>query len=225
MLVFDDRGDEKIDQFELISGIPKKNFTVKIDPSSYWKIKEIMVLLGNTTTLFSTQEPKHVETTSNTTGSNAGYYHLYFVNELYPFQFQNGFDLEGNYLFQDTAGILLKRGQIQEIRTDIAEIFWKGEIQTSDGGFPFELRTDSLDINRRLKCPREISLQNNSHLVLQFKHSDLFKDNSNGTILSTLFSRANFSLIQINKNTNSDIYNLFIENFMNSEIFTEYRCN
>ncbi|MCB1179569.1 MAG: hypothetical protein KDK36_18465, partial [Leptospiraceae bacterium] len=224
LLFFDDRGDDLLNQFQLFSGASSTLYTISLNSNSYINVGEITVGLNNPSTLFSNKSVKH--TATDNSANVSGNYFVHIFSDIYFLSTTMQSDSLGSYGLYKTSGLKLKRGSLNSVSMDILSGTISGSVSSSSKNFTFSLNLQNVIFQKSLNCLNNVSIQNPGYLQLQWKFSDLFKDNSSGYIISGLDSKvSNSGNIIISSTTNQDIYNILLANISaNASIFLEYKC-
>ena len=212
LYIFDDRGDNNLNQFQIISN--SITYTLNILNPSSLNLESYSLYLAKSGDFFAKNSLKHLgentvpEISSNTTSLTERYYINSSSTSLNFFSLNSSSDLLGSYYKQELSGIQIPRGSITK------GIFtFKPSIQLSiNSGSSLSINyPSSISFAISFNCPILHNGISDSILSIGIKYSDIFKDNGSSKPISESLG----GTININS---------YISSFSNSNFVSQYEC-
>jgi hypothetical protein len=241
ILFYDDQGDDRLESFQLNSGVNTDVFTVTLDSSSKITFDKIELHISTTSSSVndSNNAPNQIllhEADSGTTGSAPGTVKVFTTANGYStstFFKTNGSDEFGSYSASDNFTLAaLPQGALQKVTFHFNSVILSGTLKGPSKTKTFTIQFPLSDIAFTRLCSTTLGLNQGLSLKLDIKYSDLLKDTTTSsytTIDNTKVLRAIHDLPDNNPTIsitqNSGIYNEIIKNWSLTTTIKEHRCN
>lgn len=241
ILFYDDQGDDKLESFQLNSGVATDIYTVTLNDSSKITFDKIELYISTTSSSVndSNDAPNQIllhEADGGSTGSASGTIKVFTTANGYStssFIKSNGSDEFGSYSASDNFTLaVLPQGILQKVTFHFASILLVGNLQSTTKTKTFTIQFPLSDISFTRLCSTTLGLNQGLSLRLDIKYSDLLKDTTTSsytTIDNTKVLRAINDLADnnptISNTQNSGIYKEIIKNWNLLTTIKEHRCN
>lgn len=241
ILFYDDQGDDKLDSFQLNSGVSTDIYTVTLNDSSKITFDKIEFYISTISSSIndSTDAPNQVllhEADSGSTGSSSGTIKVFTTANGYStstFFKTNGVDEFGSYSASDVFTLSgLPQGILQKVTFHFASIQLAGSLKSSTKTKTFTVQFPLSDVSFTRLCSNTLGLNQSLNLKIDIKYSELIKDtttNAYVVIDNTKILRAIHDLPDnnpiISNTQNSGIYNEILKNWNLATTIKEHRCN